>query len=215
MGIMALISVIYSAYMAFPELSIHAEKKNRKLNWELECERILEKNKDIDRDNETEARNYRKMHDLWQESYSKSRSVLVKKLNETANIRARLYDKGIIYPKYRNITALTSIYEYFQTGRCSDLIGPDGAYNLYEQEFSANVIISQLDTVIKNLEQVKQNQYMLYQQVSSIKSEVGLINEQLSLLNTVSYNILQWSQLCAYYNGLTEFNTAIIAYNSL
>lgn len=70
---------------------------------------------------------------------------------ETRQIRDKLYAMDVIYPKYRNLPALTSIYEYFITGRCDELSGPYGAYNLYEDEVRKDTVISQLNAVIENL----------------------------------------------------------------
>lgn len=73
-------------------------------------------------------------------------------IDETRSILSRLYSLGVIYPKYCNLPALTSIYEYYMTGRCEELTGPHGAYNLYEDELRKDTVISQLNTVIENLE---------------------------------------------------------------
>ncbi|MBR4711255.1 MAG: hypothetical protein IKP10_04430 [Clostridia bacterium] len=78
------------------------------------------------------------------------------------------YAKDVIYPKYRALPALTSIYEYLSSGRCSTLTGADGAYNLYETETRQNIIIGQLSAVIENLEQIRTNQYVLYQEMRRI-----------------------------------------------
>ena len=44
------------------------------------------------------------------------------------------YALNMIHPKYRNFSMVASLYEYFDTGRCVALEGPDGAYNLLETE---------------------------------------------------------------------------------
>lgn len=79
----------------------------------------------------------------------------------------KLYDKNIIFPKYRNFVAITMISEYLESGRCSELEGPNGAYNLYESELRQNIIINQLSTIIDNLDQIKNNQFILYQEISN------------------------------------------------
>lgn len=77
----------------------------------------------------------------------------------------KLYAENIIYPKYRNMVAVTTIYEYLESGRCNRLEGPDGAYNLYEMELRQNIIIGQLSVIASNLERIKENQFMLYNEI--------------------------------------------------
>jgi len=136
-------------------------------------------------------------------------------IDETNSLLERLYDKNIIYRKYCNLPALTSIYEYFITGRCTELIGPHGAYNMYEDELRKDTVISQLNTVIENLEQIKQNQYMLYQQVKSINENTQVIASELRQIKGYTVQIAQLSALNAYYAALNERNTRITMYYHL
>ena len=91
----------------------------------------------------------------WDDSYKTNRSVLEDNLTHTKDLLKKFYSVDCIYPKYRTLPALTSIYEYFITGRCDSLIGSHGAYNLFEDEVRKNMVIFQLSTVIANLEQIK------------------------------------------------------------
>ena len=111
--------------------------------YEEDCRTCLEENK-----NRKEEFDYNQK--CWKDSCTKMRTTLEKPLKETKENLERVYAKNIIYPKYRNLPALTSIYEYYVTGRCEELSGPYGAYNLYEDEVRKDKIISQLNTVIAN-----------------------------------------------------------------
>ncbi|MBR2054592.1 MAG: hypothetical protein IKM05_06555 [Clostridia bacterium] len=136
-------------------------------------------------------------------------------INQTKALLEKLYDKNIIYPKYCTLPALTSIYEYFMTGRCTELTGPHGAYNLYEDEVRKDTIINRLDTVIENLEQIRNNQYMLYQQVKSIKENTDIMVSELRQIKGYSIAIAELTALNAYYAQLTERNTRITMYYQL
>lgn len=136
-------------------------------------------------------------------------------IDETHALLERLYDKNIIYRKYCPLPALTSMYEYFVTGRCTELTGPHGAYNMYEDEVRKDTVISQLNTVIENLEQIKQNQYMLYQQVKSINENTQVITSELRQIKGYTVQIAQLSALNAYYAALNERNTRITMYYHL
>ena len=101
---------------------------------------------------------------------------------ETANLNGslyklekslkQLYDVNIIYPKYRNLIAIATIYEYFASGRCTELEGPNGAYNLYENELRANIIIGSLGKIISDLQQIKNGQFALYQELQNSNREI-------------------------------------------
>mgnify|MGYP001864484039 FL=1 len=73
-----------------------------------------------------------------------------------------IYDKNIIFPKYRRLPLVCSLYEYFCSGRCSTLEGHEGAYNILEMEIRLDRIITQMDMVITRLESIRDGQYVLY-----------------------------------------------------
>lgn len=148
-------------------------------------------------------------------SLSELRSTGQAHITETKALLGKLYDKNIIYPKYCTLPALTSIYEYFMTGRCTELTGPHGAYNLYEDEVRKDTIINRLDTVIENLEQIRNNQYMLYQQVKSIKENTDIMVSELRQIKGYSIAIAELTALNAYYASLNERNTRIMMYYQL
>ena len=93
--------------------------------------------------------------------YSDSESVMSQHSSSLASLEAALqalYDENIIFPKYRNMVAITTINEYLMSGRCYELEGPNGAYNMYEMELRQNINIGQLSTNVDNLEQIRNNQ---------------------------------------------------------
>lgn len=83
-------------------------------------------------------------------------------LKKTQIILDQYYEKNIIFSKYQNLVAMCSFYEYFISGRCSALTGHEGAYNIFENEVRLERIVSKLDEVIAHLDDIKANQYMLY-----------------------------------------------------
>ena len=100
-----------------------------------------------------------------------------------------LYSKNVIYAKYRNLVTIATLFEYIDSGRCFELEGPNGAYNLYEGELRADIIISSLNNIIANLESIKNNQYTLYESIekaNTITHEV-LLNINNSQILTAYY----------------------------
>ena len=142
----------------------------------------------------------------------------IPELNNQYRLLNRLLSLNLVYAKYNDIIAWTTIYEYLDSGRCSELQGINGAYNLYENETRTEIIISQLDTVISQLDQIKKNQYMLYNILDDINTGVIDLNDK---LDNVIKNIEYISRDCYEVSKLVrkieatseaiEYNTAVAA----
>lgn len=77
-------------------------------------------------------------------------------------------------------------------------------------------VISQLSTVIANLEQIKQNQYMLYQQVKTIQKTASVIGNELVKIRGYTAALTELSAMNAYYNAVSACNSRIMtAYHLL
>ena len=119
---------------------------------------------------------------------------------ETERAREAFYAKNIIHPKYRTLVAVAQMYEYIDTGRCTELEGPNGAYNLFEKELRDNTIIDKLDVIIDNLEQ--------------LNATMNYISRSIDKANELAQNIV-WSLDAIETNtAITASNTALIAYNT-
>ncbi len=151
----------------------------------------------------------------WEADKAEMHAFLAGPLEKSKWILSKVYENELIYPKYHNLPALTSICEYLITGRCDELTGPHGAYNLYEDEVRKDTIISQMNTIIANLESIKTNQYMLYQQVVSIKSDCDRIGAELRQIKGLNYAIAELTMLNTYYEELQARNTGFIAAHHL
>ena len=113
-------------------------------------------------------------------------------LEKLTSAREELYSIDVVYSKYRDLIAISTIYEYFASGRCSELEGPDGAYNLYESELRANIIIGSLGQIISDLQQIKNSQFALYQEIKNSNRVIA------SLLSNIADN----THMTAYYANM-------------
>lgn len=112
----------------------------------------------------------------------------------------QLYAKGIIFPKYRNLIMVSSLYEYICAGRCKELEGHEGAYNILEMEIRLDRVITQLDRIIAQLDSIKQNQFMLY-------SAIQESNQQSARLLKATDQMV--SSLQDFHGELDELNSHI------
>ena len=118
---------------------------------------------------------------------------LLKKIEENLNLvnkkLTELYSNNIIFEKYRNLIAISMFYEYFASSRVFELEGRDGAYNLFESEMRQNIIIVKLSDICKNLEEIKQNQYCMYKELTGINVSLNSINQHIGDLKESVSNI--------------------------
>lgn len=133
-------------------------------------------------------------------------------------LRSFYESHDVIYPKYRNLIAVSSFYDYLMSGRCSELQGHEGAYNIFEVEVRLNRIITQLDHVVARLNTIEQNQYMLYNAISASNATVDRLcsavehSNRLSTANTAQLNQINRNTALAAHEA--ELIRKEIEYNS-
>lgn len=180
--------------------------------YEKELAEFKKERAEVEEYNKNTKKEYQNNLTDWNASDTQAREYLGSSLAETEDTLKTLYALDVIYPKYRNLPALTSIYEYLITGRCEELAGAHGAYNLYEDEVRKDTVISQLNTVIENLEQIKQNQYMLYEQVVGIQQATRAIAVELYQIKGYTACLTELTALNTYYSGIAAANSTALAY---
>lgn len=114
-------------------------------------------------------------------------------LLKNQNMRSRqylqqIYAKNVIFPKYRSLIFVCSLYEYICSGLCSVLEGHDGAYYILEMNIRLDRIITQNDLILAKLDAIIHYQYMLY---SVIQDSTRQITDILNSINTEIKNNLQ------------------------
>ena len=104
------------------------------------------------------------------------------KINEYNKVLDMLYSLKIngvwcLHPNYRGLEPVSILYGYFETGRCTQLQGHEGAYNLYEDEKLKGIIISKVDDISRKLDMLNATMYY----VGMAVNEVGRKVRELSL----------------------------------
>lgn len=132
-------------------------------------------------------------------------------LKKQYEVLQTLLEAEIVFPKYNNVVAWSTMYEYFVTGRVTELGGPNGAYNLYESELRANIIISKLDVIIDKLDAIKDNQYVLYTALMEVNSTLNDISRSLKSTNFNLDRITESQRAIEYNTKKTAMYSDIIA----
>lgn len=142
-------------------------------------------------------------------------------LQKAISCKHQLYNYNIIFGKYRNFVAISSFYEYLMAGRCTTLEGTNGTYNLYETELRANIIISQLNSVLESLDKIKENQYMIYDSIQSVNTSLRRLEatmsvaaETLSCIDAKAQTMTTYMEKIASNSDVIAHNTAVAAYYS-
>lgn len=99
---------------------------------------------------------------------------LEKRKLETQDTLKMIYQKNILHSDYRDLIPTGTIFGYFETGRVVSLESnpyEKGAYNLYEEEARANIIITQLSAIYDNIEKIRRGQYKIYEALTGNRME--------------------------------------------
>ena len=95
------------------------------------------------------------------------------------------YEPQALYPKYRSLIPVTTMYGYFDSGRCIDLTGHSGAYGYYEKELRYKNITEDLDEILQKTEEAAGDQALIQKKVAEIKDKAS------KLVSTVDEAILK------------------------
>ena len=127
----------------------------------------------------------------------------------------KLYEKDILYPKYRNFVAVCTMLEYFETSRCSSLTGADGAYNLFESETRQNLVILKLDEILENLDELKTAMYKCCTVLEKASKQLDDVLQELQQINAIATQQLSFQALTMSYASAAAKNTEAIKYLTL
>ena len=125
-------------------------------------------------------------------------ALLADERKKTKAVLNKFYSTNVIYPKYRSLPAIASLFEYMLSERCYGLTGHEGAYNLYENELRLGHIISTLDSISSDIKEIKQNQRMLYDVVSESQKMTKSMFEQQVINGQVLCDIRKSNQIMQY-----------------
>lgn len=125
-------------------------------------------------------------------------ALLADERKKTKAVLNKFYSTNVIYPKYRSLPAIASLFEYMLSERCYGLTGHEGAYNLYENELRLGHIISTLDSISSDIKEIKQNQRMLYDVVSESQKMTKSMFEQQVMNGQVLCDIRKSNQIMQY-----------------
>lgn len=152
----------------------------------------------------------RRAHELWEEELRRKKqedaAAVIQFKEDTAilddlkkTMKKMLdghYSNGPIYRKYRTLPAICQLYEYFDSGRFTEL---GDAYNQYELEVRLDRLIDNSEKALQVLYQIRDNQRLLFDALLAVRDSVysvnGNINRCIQKLDYIAYS-QEISALC-------------------
>ncbi len=155
------------------------------------------------------------------------RKIVEEKLDECRKTLDMLYNLKIddvwcLHPNYRGLSTVSILYGYFETGRCTQLQGHEGAYNLYEDEKIKGIIISKLDDISHMLDNLNSTMYYVGMSINDVNEKVRELSLEsartsenyLKQLNNINESNAEMKSTISSKLNAIEENTANTAYYS-
>lgn len=193
------------------ETNSKIDEYNKKIDtkWNNKYEEFCN---DIDK----KAEEYEKLVKPEMHTIKKQHNLVCKTLNSLYELR--LNGVLCLHPNYQGLIPISIIYGYFDTGRCTQLQGHEGAYNLYEDEKMKGIIISKLDIVSKQLNQLNNSMAYVGKTIQECNNRLidleSVSNRMISSVNTMNSNVSDRLNGVSNQISAIETNTANSAYYS-
>lgn len=143
-------------------------------------------------------------------SFTNSEKLLLEEKNKIIlNLRkakealSLLYSKNVLPIKYRNFTAVTTMFEYLATGRCTAIEGHGGIIDTYENDYKLGIIINNLIEINQKMDIIAANQQMLYQELNTANSHLQKIEMNIKAIETHTSKIEKNTAISAVANQQT------------
>ena len=142
-----------------------------------------------------------------------------KKLKETRteihNTLMKYYSLNIIYKDYREMPYIAMFIKYFDSGRCSQFEGHEGAYNLLEQDIKYNNFMNRMDDILYHLENIRSSNAVLYQGIMECNSNISkLSNTIINSANSIEQRISRGVDITNEKLASIEYSNYLIANNT-
>lgn len=145
-------------------------------------------------EDENQKKSLWEIQKLTHTEYIKKETALIKtELQKLDSVLDSIYSLEIdgklcLHPAYRGLSSVAVIYGYLDTGRCTELEGHEGAYNIYEQEKRLGYIIDKLDVISNKLDRLNGTMMYLGQAIYQCNDKLDQLNENsMKTLQAIEY----------------------------
>ncbi len=125
-----------------------------------------------------------------------------------------IYEKNVLPAKYRNFTAVASMYEYLETRQCNTIEGHGGIYDTYETERIALATLYQLIMMNEKLSRIEDYQRYIYQELREANQTLSEMKNSLYRIEKTNEEIAKNTAISAIANQQTAAATQWMAWNA-
>ncbi len=106
------------------------------------------------------------------------RELLAAQSKKTASILERLYALDIISADYRNLAAVCTLRDYLSAGKCTQLDGTEGAYELFTNDVNKKGFADSLSDAVERLDAIELKQPLLHSAIADGNAVITRIQKK-------------------------------------
>lgn len=126
----------------------------------------------------------------------------------------QIYSCNALPDKYRNLTAVVTLYEYLQTGRCNTIQGHGGIYDTYETERIHLAQLQQMIEINQRLSNIEDNQRYICRELRQVNNTLSHISSTLGEIEKTNARIAENTAISAAANQQTAAAAQWMAWNA-
>ncbi len=185
-----------------------AEADSSSINSERRRQEIILKEKEKQADNDY------KLSIIEETELQEKQNEISTALQSAKKNLAQVYSEDVLPAKYRNLTAVATLYEYLETGRCNTIQGHGGIYDTYEVEKIAMERLRQQIITNQTLSRIEDNQRYICQELRQANQTLSRISSSLSEIEKTNAEIAKNTAISAVANQQTAAATSWLAWNA-
>lgn len=193
--------------------------KNKAENLEEEAKQLTNKNslrrqEEILQAQESDSENDWVVNVVEESVINKKQEEIQNALIIAKNNLSQIYSENILAPKYRNFTAVATLYEYIDTGRCTTIQGHGGIYDTYETEKIHIEQLRQMVQMNKTLSKIESNQRLICRELMNVNQTLSRISSSLDEIEKTNAEIAKNTAISAIADKQTAAATSWLAWNA-
>ena len=180
-GIPAIIDLVVQAIRYYMNKTEHEENEDEaNIRYEEEQEQL---EKEALESFNNDLNDYTNIVKMRQNEKARVENVVIKQVLEeiekntaeaekVKDLMRKFYSTQVIFPKYRSLVPVNTMLSYFKAGRCSELTGHGGAYNMYEKDLQIKAIRTNLSEIAELGENASDSQKEMVSRLEIIGNQV-------------------------------------------
>ena len=200
-------------------LGVFFSNKNKAAQFEKEAKQLASRSSSrreeiLLQSQENEAENDWIENIIEESAVSQRQEEIHNALIAAKNNLLQIYSENVLPPEYRSLTAVATLYEYLETGRCNTIQGHGGIYDTYEVEKIHLAQLWQTVQMNERLSRIEDNQRYICQELRQANRTLSGIHASLSEIEKTNAEIAKNTAISAAANQQTAAAAQWIAWRA-